>query len=354
MIHLLELPKEIFEMIIERACSEVPFIVSSETRILHTAEEKSELLACLALRLVHSRFRGAADSHIFNAFTCSVGSRGFSGPNELLKQENIVKHVQDVQLEINETKVAIEGSITVKTGRILHLCAPHLRQLYLSTNEILEISRFYLLTLDLDFPFLTTVDLQTGSFALFIPSFLKTAPGLKQVTLKGGQAVDVIWEEMKSFISEASMTWGDWVTQRALPILNFKGINEWSLCLLKHLLTSGLSITYFVLEADYSVERDQFWRGQQLETLRLLGRSDSCRSFTLVPRMTPYPEPSSPFGLHRISHALGSGSIIRETRELFESLKGDWEGKGIAISVTVPKRTAISCSSRGAYDAWKI
>ena len=337
MVHLLELPKEIFEMIIQRACSEMPFIVSRETRLLHTEQEESELLACLALRLVHSRFREAADPHIFNAFTCVVGSPRFSGPNELLKQENIVKHVRDVQLEIKETDIAIDGSIAIKTGRILQLCAPQLRQLYLSTNEESRISRFYAPTIALDFPFLTTVDIQTGSFALYIPSLLKTAPCLKEVSLEAGQAGHVTWEEMERFIGEASETWGDWVPQRALPKFRSRGSNRWSLCLLDHLLASGLSITSFTLEAKYYARMDQTWRGLPFEILRLLGRSNNCRSFTLKPRMAPFPVPSSMPRLEYLSYILGSESTIRDTRRLFHTLKEDWGDRGIAIRVTVPK-----------------
>lgn len=123
MVQLLELPAEIFEIIIEA------MVTSSKTTIVHRSdsissrEQRAALGRVLALRLVHSRFRAVMDDFVFQGMHTLIGTWGLTNVsriNRLLGRPLVARYVKHLQIRILEEMFDSDEPISATVYGLLH------------------------------------------------------------------------------------------------------------------------------------------------------------------------------------------------------------------------------------------
>lgn len=85
-VRLLDLPPEILELIVGMAVEHDQLILSSLSSRISIPGREAAIAFALSTRLVHSRFRQAADPHIFTRFHCTLQEYFSSNVLTLLKE----------------------------------------------------------------------------------------------------------------------------------------------------------------------------------------------------------------------------------------------------------------------------
>lgn len=184
MVQLLELPREIFELIIKHAVASDNALAVSRRPLGPLAQQTAALRSALAYRLVHSRFQRAADPFIFRNVEARLGSTTLektSSINKIISTPRLARHVAGLRIGIQEEEDSLEGKLAQAFEKLLRQFAGQL--VALTVKPLSPPLRYVFRSGKIGSAFAKLQDLNfmDPTSVLYLPEVLASAPALSRV-----------------------------------------------------------------------------------------------------------------------------------------------------------------------------